>query len=717
MRAGLEARRLNQPSYSCLSGTLIERQPPKEGIAMAKKKSTAAVYKKVVTRRVKSRGAGKYKATGQTRKTGSVVAAKEQPLCIVGVGASGGGLEAVQSFLSQMPGENGVAFVVVPHLDPTHPSIMADLLTRSTPMQVLQAEDGMKVKSDNLYVIPPGKDMAVMKGALHLLEPQMIRGMRHPIDFFFRSLAKDQGERSVCIILSGAGTDGTLGLKDIKGEGGMVMVQEPQTAKYDGMPKSAIDTGLADFVLPPEKMPEQLLKYVRHPYVVATSKRDTLMVKISENLQKILLLIRGQTGRDFSYYKETTIIRRVERRMNVNQISDVAHYISYLQRNPAEIEVLFKELLIGVTSFFRDPEAFEALRKKIVAYILDKKPAGGNLRVWVPGCSTGEEAYSLAIILKEYMDKVKRGFNVQIFATDIDTNAIEKARSGIYPDSIAGDVSPDRIRRFFLKGDNALQINKEIREMVIFAVQDLIKDPPFTKLDLISCRNLLIYLNPQIQKKLLPLFHFALNPEGILFLGTSESAGESGDLFSPVEKKWKIFSRKKAPLSRPEHMEFRVLPPLRGITEAQRTGAVIGRRPEEPVMIDQAAKRLLLDDYTPPCVIVNGKYNILYIHGKTGNYLEPAPGEARMNILEMAREGLEYELGKAIRQAAAQKKPVVLEGLQVKHDSSVFYTDLEVKPIMRPEQLKGLFLIVFKEAPSPAHQERAARAVKKGEAH
>ncbi len=636
-----------------------------------------------------------------------------KPLCVVGVGASGGGLEAVEAFLTNMPADSGIAIVIVTHLDPTHASIMGDLLTRYTPMEVFQAEDGMIVKKNRVYIIPPGKDMAIMKGSLQLLEPQVIRGMRHPIDFFFRSLARDQNERALCIVLSGAGTDGTLGLKDIKGEGGMVMVQEPESAKYDGMPKSAIDTGLADYVLPPEKMPEQLIKYVRHPYVVATAKRDVLMGKISENLHKILLLIRSQTGRDFSYYKETTIIRRVERRMNVNQISEVAHYISYLQRNPIEIELLFKELLIGVTSFFRDPEAFETLRKKIVPQLFSKKPLGENVRVWVPGCSTGEEAYSLAIILKEHMEKVKKGFNVQIFATDIDASAIEKARLGVYPDSIGSDVSPDRLRRFFAKGDNTYQIKKEIREMVVFAVQDLIKDPPFTRLDMISCRNLLIYLNPQIQKKLLPLFHFALVPDGTLLLGTSETAGEAGDLFASLEKKWKIFRRKKAPLARPEHLDFPALPPLKGITEAQRTG--VGRRADEPIVIDQIAKRLLLEDYTPPCVIINEKNNILYIHGKTGNYLEPAPGEARMNILEMAREGLEYELGRAIRKASVQKKPVLREGLQVKYNSTVLTIDLEVKPITRPEQLKGLFLIVFKESPTPAHQEKTARAVRKSE--
>ncbi|HXX57328.1 MAG TPA: chemotaxis protein CheB [Thermodesulfovibrionales bacterium] len=655
------------------------------------------------------------KRTSRTAKPDfkAAVETNGKPICVVGVGASGGGLEAVEAFLTHMPVDSDVAIVIVTHLDPTHPSIMSDLLTRYTTMKVFQAEDNMVLKRNRVYIIPPGKDMAIMSGSLQLLEPQIIRGMRHPIDFFFRSLAKDQNEKAVAIVLSGAGTDGTLGLKDVKGEGGMVMVQIPESAKYDGMPRSAIESGLSDYVLAPEKMPEQLLKYVRHPYVVATAKRDVLMNKISENLHKILLLIRSQTGRDFSYYKETTIIRRVERRMNINHISEVAQYIIFLQRNSIEVELLFKELLIGVTSFFRDPGAFETLRKKIVPHLFSRKRPGENLRVWVPGCSTGEEAYSIAITLKEYMEKIKKPFNIQIFATDIDTGAIEKARSGIYPDSIASDVSPERIRRFFSKGDNTYQIKKDIREMAVFAVQDVIKDPPFTRLDLISCRNLLIYLNPQIQKKLLPLFHFALLTDGILFLGTSETAGEAGDLFSSLEKKWKMFRRKKAPLARLEHIEFPALPPLQGITEAQRTG--VGRQSDEPIIIDQVAKRLLLEDYTPPCVIVNEKNTILYIHGKTGNYLEPAPGEARMNVLDMAREGLEYELGRAIRKATVQKKAIVREGVQVKIDSTVRYIDLEVKPLIKPEQLRGFLLIVFREASTPDQRERAVRSIKKGE--
>jgi len=689
--------------------------------AAARRRRTTAVRrdsaKKTVPRKEKSTGAKKTAVPDRAIRTAAKASPSGdgRPLCIVGIGVSGGGLEAMQGFLKRMPADSGISFVLVAHLDPTHSSIMGELLKKYTQMDVLQAGDRMPVRANCLYVIPPGKDMAIMNGALQLLEPHIMRGMRHPIDFFFRSLAKDQGERAACIIMSGAGTDGTLGLKDIKGEGGMVMVQEPGTASYDGMPKSAVDTGLADFILPPAEMPEQLLNYVRHPYIIAAEKRDALMHKISDNLDKVMLLIRNQTGHDFSHYKENTVIRRVERRMNVNQIADVSNYVSYLQRNSVEVELLFRELLIGVTNFFRDPEAFEALKKKIFPDLFRDRPPAQTLRVWVPGCSTGEEAYSLAMVISECMEKTRKNFGVQIFATDIDSGAVEKARAGIYAESIASDVSPERLQRFFTKGDNTYQIKKAVREMVVFAAQDVIKDPPFTRLDLVCCRNLLIYLSPKIQKKLLPLFQFVLNPEGFLFLGSSETIGEAAELFSVVDKKWKIFKRKSAPRVRPELLAFPALHPMvKDITEAQRTG--VEARTGEPHEVGEVARQLLLEDFAPPCVVINEKHNILYIHGKTGKYLEPAPGEARLNILDMAREGLEYELGKTIRKAVTQKKRAASDGARVKYGASFHTVDIEVKPITKPEQLKGLYLVVFKEAPRPASPEKAARTIRKGEA-
>jgi two-component system CheB/CheR fusion protein len=679
----------------------------KTGKKAAAKKTTRLT---VANKQKKSKKA--LKAAGAKRtKGGKKPLAKEGPLCIVGIGASGGGLEALEGFLSNMPSDSGIAFVLVTHLDPTHKSIMAELLMKYTRMEVLQAEDGIKVMPNRLYIIPPDKDMAIMDGALQLLEPQVVRGLRHPIDFFFRSLAKDQDERAVCIIMSGAGTDGTFGLKDIKGGGGMVMVQSPDVAKYDGMPLSAIDTGLADFVLPTGQMPEQLMRYVNHPYIAGDQKRDLLMKMISNNLQKMVFLIRNQTGHDFSYYKENTIIRRVERRMNVNQIDNVTDYINYLQRNSIEVEMLFNELLIGVTNFFRDPKAFESIKKGVVPQLFEKMRPGDTLRVWVPGCATGEEAYSIAIILKEYMDSASQNYSVQIFATDIDNTAIEKARAGIYPVSIAGDMAPERLSRFFTKGDNTFQIKKEIREMVVFAVQDLIKDPPFTKLSLVSCRNLLIYLNSQIQKKVIPLFHFVLVPDGTLFLGSSETIGEFSELFSMTDKKWKIFKRKRGITIHPARFEIPELP-LRGVTEAQRTG--VRGKSETTVAIGEAAKKILIDDYAPPCVVINEKNNILYIYGKTGRYLEPAPGEATFNIIEMAREGLEYELSSAIREATNKNKRVVTEAVSVKVNDSFSSVNIEVKPITRYESMKGLMMVVFTE-PLPSQPSKTAKGRKKGD--
>lgn len=617
---------------------------------------------------------------------------------MVGIGVSGGGLEAMEQFLSNVKLNTGISFVLIPHLDPTHTSIMADLLRKYTEIEVSQAKDGTNVRPDSLYIIPPGKDMAIINGRLQLLEPEMVRGMRHPIDFFFRSLAADQKERAVCIVMSGAGTDGTLGLKDIKGEGGMVMVQDPVTANYDGMPRSALETGLVDYVLPPEKMADQLLNYVQHPYIVAEEKRDQLKQKISSQLDKVILMIRDQIGHDFSYYKENTIIRRIERRMNINQITDVSDYVSYLRRNSMEVELLFKELLIGVTSFFRDLDAFEVLKKKVLPPLFKDRSMIRPLRIWVPGCSTGEEAYSLAIILSEYMENTRKSIGIQIFATDIDSQAIERSRSGVYPESIASDVTGERLKKYFIKGENSFQVKKGIRDVVVFAVQNVIKDPPFTRLDLLSCRNLLIYLNPKIQKKLMPLFQFVLNPEGFLFLGSSETIGESTDLFTVVDKKWKIFKRKKVPGIRPGHIEVPAIHPMvKDITESQRTG-VAPKFTGETIPVGEIAKKVLMEEYAPPCVVINEKSTILYFYGKTGNYLEPAPGDARLNILDMAREGLEYDLGKTIRRAVTQKKLSTAEGIQVRYNGSFLTVDIEVRPIMKPEQFRGLYLVIFKES-------------------
>lgn len=455
----------------------------------------------------------------------------EESFPIIGLGASAGGLEAFEIFFKNMPENSGMAFVLISHLDPAHTSMMKELLSKFTPMEVKQVNDGMKLEPNKVFVIPPNRYMSVSDNTLQLSEPEDPRGLRMPIDFFLRSLAADQGERAICVILSGTGSDGTLGLRAIHGGGGISVVQNPATAKYGGMPQSAIDTGLADYVLPPEKIPAQLLSYIQHTYPRRKKQEDIYKQRAGTTLQKILNLIRQQTGHDFSFYKKNTINRRIERRMNVLEIEDDATYLRFLQEHPEEVNLLFKEMLINVTSFFRDKEAFQLLKEKILPDLLMSRPQGYSLRVWVPGCATGEEVYSLCIVLREVMESLNRDLKMQIFGTDIDEDSIAYARAGFYPNNIAIDVSPERLKKFFVKDENGFRVKKEIRENVVFAVQNVIKDAPFTKMDLISCRNLLIYMDSQLQNKVLPLFHFSLLPGGVLFLGSSESIGGSSTCF------------------------------------------------------------------------------------------------------------------------------------------------------------------------------------------
>src|ERR1039458_4911819 len=456
---------------------------------------------------------------------------------IVGIGASAGGLEALEQFLGHVPAGSGMAFVIVQHLDPTHKGVMPELLQRVTSMKVIQVKDRTKVRPDCVYVIPPNKDMSILHGVLYLLEPVAPRGLRLPIDFFLRSLAQDQEGRSIGVILSGMGSDGTLGLRAIKEKAGVVLVQDPATAKFDSMPRSAMDAGLADIVAPVDELPGKINAYLQRTPLVHTPEM-ALADKTQSALDKVIILLRTHTGHDFSLYKRNTFNRRIERRMGIHQINKIADYVRYLQENSQELDLLFKELLIGVTSFFRDPAAWEELRKKILPALIASRPAGHVLRAWGPGCSTGEEAYSLAMVFKEVMEKIKarKKMTLQVFATDLDKDAIDKARQGIYPENICADVSPQQMSRFFKKDERGCRVTTEIREMVIFAPQSLIMDPPFTKLDILSCRNLMIYLAPQMQKKLIPLFHYSLSPGGILFLGSAETVGTFTDLFALLNR-------------------------------------------------------------------------------------------------------------------------------------------------------------------------------------
>ena len=637
---------------------------------------------------------------------------KEAAFPVVGIGASAGGLEAFEAFFSEMPPDSGMAFVLVAHLDPTHVSLLPELLQKRTRMTVYQAQDGMKVRPNAVYVIPPNKNLSILHGSLQLMELTQPRGSVLPIDSFLRSLAQDRGRHAICIILSGTGTDGTLGVKAIKGEVGMVMVQDEESAKYDGMPRSAIATGLADYVLPPGKMPEQLMKYAERldrKDLPAISPADG---KTPDALQKVFVVLRSRTGHDFSLYKKNTIRRRIERRMTVHQIENINDYVRYLQGSDREANVLFKELLIGVTNFFRDPEAFETLKTKALLKILQGKPDDSPVRVWSPGCSSGEEAYSVAIVLHECMEDLKRHFNIQVFGTDIDEDAIDAARKGLYPASISPDVGADRLKRCFTKEDDGhYRIKKAIREMLVFAPQNAIEDPPFTKLDLICCRNLLIYLGPELQQKLLPLFHYSLKPDGLLFLGSSETIGQHTHLFSMFDKKWKIFRKKPSTLTDHAALSF---PSLPKIPEALHSSVpdTIGKA--EKLSVLQLVETILQQSDAPPCAIVDDACNIVYVHGRTGRFLEPAEGKASVNIVEMARPGLKLEMEAAIRKAGLDKQEVVRRGVRVQHNGGHLLVDLVVKPILERTAMRGLMMVVFQETPPSGKAEKGEPRTPRG---
>jgi two-component system, chemotaxis family, CheB/CheR fusion protein len=622
------------------------------------------------------------------KKNTAEISSSNNSFYVVGIGSSAGGLDALERFFGNMSESSGMAFIVVSHLDPNHVSIMPELIQKSTKMKLFQAEDGMLVEPNHVYVAPANRDLAILHGTIQLIEPPEAHGFRLPIDFFFKSLSADLGEKAICIILSGMASDGTAGLKAVKSELGMVMVQDPISAKFDGMPSSAIKTGLVDYILPPEEMPDQLMNYTSQKVKGVLLDKAITDGKIPDAFQKIFILLRTHTNHDFSLYKQNTIYRRVERRMNISQLDNLPNYIRLLQENPAEIESLFKELLIGVTNFFRDPESFEKL-KNVLSELVKSKPDNGRIRIWVPGCSTGEEAYSVAILLRECMDEAKKYSNVQIFATDIDSNAIEKARIGSFL-GIESDVSKERLNRFFTSEGNLFHIRKEIREMLVFAPQSVIKDPPFTKLDLISCRNLLIYLNTELQKKIIPLFHYSLLPNGILFLGSSETIGGFVDLFSMADKKWKIYKRRDSIYSAQPLIEF---PISRSVGKTYETIM----KKNEVKNITQLAEKIILQSYSPNCVIITENGNIVYIHGKTGKYLELTHGEAKLNIYEMAREGLQQELPALIRKVLSSKKSLTAEGIKVKSNGSTQLINLTVKPIKEPTEMPGSLLIVFEE--------------------
>ena len=642
---------------------------------MAKRKSTSP---KAATKKVAS-----IKKTPQK---------KDEAFLIVGIGASAGGLETFKTFFSELPDAPGMAFVIVQHLDPTHKSMMVDLLKKYTKMQISEVKDHTEVVKNHVYIIPPNKDMAIFNGILHLMEPSLPRGFRKPIDFFQLSLANDQGVRAVGIILSGTGTEGTMGLKDIKGHGGLTIVQDPETAQYDGMPRNAIAAGVQDFILPIEDIPELLIKYSKNRNLKPLEK-SIVIVKTKDLLEKIFILLRNETGCNFGDYKDSTVIRRVEKRMAINQISKLEDYIKHLQKNTEEVIKLFNELLIGVTSFFRDKEPFDILKKEVIPKIIAKKSSGDTIRIWIPGCSTGEEAYSIAILFNEVISKQKKDIKVQIFASDIDEKAINIARLGMYPDTIVTDIEKDRLHSYFNVEGQGYRIKKDIRDQIVFAEHNLMKDPPFSKLDMISCRNLLIYLNIEAQKKVFSIFHYALVNEGVLFLGSSESLGEYADAFEVIDRKNKFFKRKNLQPDKLPQLGYSFKDPI-PTTKAASVPILKKVQQDNLAMI---TKRLLLSNYTPACTIIDNKGDAVYFSGNTGKYLQPSPGEASLNIVDMARDGLKTELRSIISKARKSKKLEMTTNVKVKTNGNYQTIRLTTRPLNESLNDHSFLMIIFED--------------------
>lgn len=609
---------------------------------------------------------------------------------IVAMGASAGGLNALETFFNNMQDDSGMAFIVIQHIASGGKSLMAEILQKHTQMKVQEVADGMRVEQNCVYLNPPDKEVAIIEGILQLMEPPAKGGIRLPIDYFFRSLAADCREKAICVILSGTGTDGTLGLKAIKEVGGLALVQDPEQAQYDGMPRSAMASGLVDYVLPVESMPSKLIDYIKHPYLKKSQER-WMEKQFVDHYRKILLLVRSSVGHDFTQYKQKTIQRRIERRMALHKIEAIEDYLRYLQEEPSEIHLLFRELLIGVTNFFRDPDAFDSLQTNAIPEILHGKGPGEAVRIWVPACSTGEEAVSLAILFTEAIERSGNHVEMQIFATDIDPEAIERARKAEYPDVIAADVSRQRLARFFIKKDGIYRVRKEIRERIVYAVQDIAGDPPFSRLDLLSCRNLLIYMDVALQKKIIPLFHFILNPGGYLFLGSSESIGEFSSLFAPVDMKWKIFRCKKSrgelPVASPLVAGDATSSGLRAEVKAQ-VGTMNAQH-----LLDQ----LIIEEYAPAAVLINDKYEALYFRGPVDRFFKITPGEASLNVLKIARSALSQKLPAALYKAHKDKAAVELQRIQIKQNGEIRIADAVVRPIVEPGNNRTFFVIVLQE--------------------
>jgi two-component system, chemotaxis family, CheB/CheR fusion protein len=626
---------------------------------------------------------------------------------IVGIGASAGGLEALENFLGNVPENSGMAYIVIQHLDPTQKGMLPELLQRISRMKVFQVKNLMAVKPNCVYVIPPNKSLSIEKGTLHLFEPMQSRGLRLPIDFFFNSLAADRKERSIGLILSGMGSDGSMGCRAIKEKKGIVMVQDPLTAKFDSMPRNAIEAVQVDIIAPADQLPAKLIEAIKPMFTpdlkteIKTETKDIEDIEVKEEsaLDKILVLLRTHTGNDFALYKKNTLHRRIERRMGIHHFDKISAYVSFLHENPKEVDILFKELLIGVTHFFRDPLLWENLEATVLPNLISKHSAGSVLRAWIPACSTGEEAYSLAMAFKETIERnnLHEGLSLQIFATDLDHEAIETARKGLFPATIKSEVSASRINRFFSKSDEGYRVNTEIREMVVFAQHNIIMHPPFTKIDILSCRNLLIYLNAELQKKLLGLFYYCINPEGIMLLGSSETLGTLGHLFLPIDAKSKIYKRKGSS-QLPELFDF-----PESFSRIQPSQIEKQKPVNATQNIQLLADQMLLQQFSPIGVLVNENGDIIYTSGRTGKYLEPSVGKANLNIFAMLREGLRNEFPAAFRKALLKRETVLLQHMKVISNNTAQAVSIHIHCIDKPEPLKGTVMIIFSDEPKDSN--------------
>jgi len=631
---------------------------------------------------------------------------------IVAIGASAGGLEAFSNLLRSLPNEPGIALVFIPHLDPTHESAMVELLSRTTRLPVLHASEGMRVMCNSVYVLPPNCDMTIKDSILHLARRETGRGHHMPIDTFFRSLAEDQGTNAVGVILSGTANDGTLGLSAIKSEGGTTFAQDLQSAKYDGMPSSAAAAGVVDHVFAPDRIAQELIKIQRQPER-QNPPSDTFDGK-DRLLKEIFRLLKGFSKVDFVDYKVATIRRRILRRMTINRIEDLTDYVKLLHRNPQEVEALYRDVLINVTSFFRNPEVFESLREVVYPKLLVDRPSSDPVRVWVPGCSTGEETYSHAVSLVEVLSELRLEIPIQIFGTDLSDSAIQRARAGFYKDNIAAEVSEVRLRRFFHKVPGGYQISKSIRDMCVFARQNVFSDPPFSRMDLISCRNVLIYLSPVLQKKIIPIFHYALKPGGFLLVGNTEGLlGSGAEIFDLVDRKSKIYQKKPVP----SPVTFGLALTGHGPTEIGQDRPHRGAKDEEPAKtpadVQREADRLLLTRYVPSAVVVNDDLDILQSRGRTSRFLELPTGRASLNLLKMARSPLLYELRSLIEKARRTSIPTSKDGVVLEDGESAVTVKLEVIPFRTPARDDRHFLVLFEETSTPGVPRAPLRGVRK----